>query len=113
MKADPARDPSTVRLAPSHRDGTSPVVLTATETGPSTVAAWPALRTKARTTAIAKPIATGVNELRPPDPIVAHQAAMTMSPVARPTPIVSPAPAAVGRRPTRLAAQMPNNRQTA
>ncbi len=71
----------------------------AARSGPSTSASTSAAeagagagrRTTARTMAIAKPTATGVNELRPPDQIAAHQAARTISPDARPTPRVSPA----------------------
>ena len=61
---------------------------------------------------MAKPIATGVNELRPPEAIAAHQAATTISPDARPTPSVSPAGASEGSSPTKRATQMPNSRHT-
>ena len=47
--------------------------------------------TTASPIAMAKPTATGVNELRPPDAIAAHQAASTRRPEASPTPSVSPA----------------------
>ena len=49
--------------------------------------------------AMAKPTATGVNELRPPDAIAAHQAASTSRPEARPTPSVSPAGASALEQP--------------
>ena len=62
----------------------------------------------ARPMAMAKPTATGVNELRPPDQIAAHQAATTSSPEARPTPSVSPAGALASSRPTSRAIQAPN-----
>ena len=62
---------------------------------------------------MAKPIATGVNELRPPDTTAAHQAASTRSPDASPTASVSPAGASDGSSPTTRATQMPNSRHTA
>ena len=67
---------------------------------------------RARATAIAKPTATGVNELRPPDATAAHQAARTMRPEASPTPMVSPAGASDARRPTVRATHAPRSRQT-
>ena len=51
----------------------------------------------------AKPTATGVNELRPPDAMAAHQAASTSRPEASPTPSVSPAGASRWSRPTKRA----------
>ena len=48
---------------------------------------------------MAKPTATGVNELRPPDAMAAHQAASTSSPDASPTPSVSPAGASASQEP--------------
>jgi hypothetical protein len=59
---------------------------------------------------MAKPTATGVNELRPADQNAAHQAASTTSPDARPTPIVSPSGASGSSRPTIRATHIPNTR---
>ena len=55
-------------------------------------------RTTASPMAMAKPTATGVNELRPPEAIAAHQAASTSRPDASPTPRVSPAGASDGEQ---------------
>src|SRR6478609_673726 len=63
--------------------------------------------------AIANPTATGVNELRPPEAIAAHQAASTKRPDASPTPTVSAAGAPGFRRPTSRATRVPNTRHTA
>lgn len=58
---------------------------------------------------MAKPMATGVNELRPPDQIAAHMAARTMSPDASPTPRTSPAGEPGARRPTRRETHVPKS----
>src|SRR4051794_16204584 len=72
-----------------------------------------ARRAIARPIAIAKPTATGVKELRPPDQMAAHHAARIISPLESPTPRDSPTGASGPRRPTARAAQLPNAQQPA